>query len=647
MNAQNINLFDNQGNHFFLDLSRCIQESNSLKKSMEQFLCLLKKLDEWQIVLLWEWNSEINVLKCIEVSSGIDEALEDFKKISSSLELSYQKEAAPFQAFKEKKRVFVNDMKRDPRETSAQQAGIDSGLIIPLFNDFQLGYVLEIYKKGSIVTSSESNLHILIDWIQLQYEIFIKNNLIKNQLKTHKTILNSLVDAVYSCDIKGNVKTWNKGCELIYKWPEEEILGKSIKIFIPDQEQDHFNFLLQNFSQGKSLIHLETNAINKNKEIFVIHTTYTPIRNTNNELMGVAISAHDATCQAREKEAIQKSEEKYRSVIETTQEWIWEVDHHLQIIYSNHSVKNILGFSEEEIIGKELSSIIIEQEDLHYFQEHKTWKNQVFRIKRKNNEVCYLECSAIPFQVNHFEDKIGFRMISRDISTRVQLEQMKEEFISIISHELRTPLASIIASLDLLKSEERSKEENQKILAIIEKNSHLLNELIDNVLIIERLQSNRLEVSTERISLKQLVDCSIECTKVLADKKQINLRNELKDDIFINSDFALLSQVLINFLSNAIKFSHENSEIKIFTQTQEQCVQLLVADQGRGISKNFKGKIFQKFAQEDLSTKHTHKGTGLGLYICKQIITKLGGEIGFTSEETKGSTFYFSFQIAE
>ncbi|MCF7853083.1 MAG: ATP-binding protein [Simkaniaceae bacterium] len=138
---------------------------------------------------------------------------------------------------------------------------------------------------------------------------------------------------------------------------------------------------------------------------------------------------------------------------------------------------------------------------------------------------------------------------------------------------------------------------------------------------------------------------NIKCNQALADKKHISLCNELSENIYIEADFNQLSLVLNNFLSNAIKFSKENSKIRIYTNTENQRVRLSVSDEGRGISEDFKNKIFQRFVQEGALEHHIQTGSGLGLYISKEIIQRLGGEIGFVSEEAKGATFYFEFPV--
>lgn len=636
---------DKKGNQFFLDLARCIHESDSMQMALQQLLSLLTTMDKWQVILLWEWKSNENNLQCIEAFSEPDAKLEAFKHATKNLKASYDTLITPFHALKNKKSMFVTDMQEDPRFEIASQAGIEGGIVIPIFVNSHASYVLEIYKKGSLdVEKHALPLQVLVDWMRLQCEAFIQNLLTKKAFQSQKEVLDAMVDAVYSCDLQGNIQTWSKGCELIYKWEEEEILGKSIKTLIPDQEEDFFEVLLQNFSQGKPLLHIERNAVTKEGEIFVIHTTYTMIRNAEHAVVGVAISAHNATCQAREREAIEQREKKYKDVVENIQEWIYEIDHNLRIRYSNHSVEKILGLKIEDVEGRDIASLLVEEDDLKLFKEKKSWENKVLQMKGKDQQIYHIECSGVPFQSNNYANHVGFRIAARDISDKVHLQKMKDEFLSITSHELRTPLASIIAALDLLKDQEMLKEESLEIVQIIEKNSQILKELIDNIITVEKLQSNELSLVKERISLKSLVENSIESNKTLADKKHIRLCFEI-EDVFINADFGQLCQVLNNFLSNAIKFSPEHSTIRLYTTIQGQRVCLSVSDEGRGISEEFKPRIFQKFAQEDAFEKHTHDGTGLGLYICKEIIQKLGGEIGFTSKSAKGSTFYFEFPL--
>ncbi len=235
-----------------------------------------------------------------------------------------------------------------------------------------------------------------------------------------------------------------------------------------------------------------------------------------------------------------------------------------------------------------------------------------------------------------------------DITEYKKIDELKNDFIATVSHELRTPLTSIRGSLGLLHHglKDKVSAEQNKLFDISSNNTDRLLYLINDLLDLEKIASAKMAIyrCKERVNL--LLGYSIETNISYAEEFSIEF--VLADDIpelDIEVDAGRFVQIMANLLSNAAKFSHKGSKVDISAYVEDGMVVVTVTDYGKGIPKEFHAKIFQKFSQADSSSSRHYSGTGLGLNICKSLTEKMGGEIGFTSEEGQGSCFFVKFPL--
>jgi signal transduction histidine kinase len=231
-----------------------------------------------------------------------------------------------------------------------------------------------------------------------------------------------------------------------------------------------------------------------------------------------------------------------------------------------------------------------------------------------------------------------------DITERKQVENMKDQFISVATHELRTPLASIKGYMELILEEKIGpvSAEVGSCLGVVKRNADRLSHLTDDMLDLRRLESGKFELNLEPVSFHEIVDdCVSEIAPFLNEKKQ-RLHLELADGpIRIQADPIRLSQVLVNLLSNACKFTPERGEIRIRVEGEAEEVKVQISDNGIGIRKGDLERVFEPFAAIQKSTYV--KGTGLGLAVTKALVEAHGGRIWAESEgEGKGSMFTFT-----
>lgn len=236
----------------------------------------------------------------------------------------------------------------------------------------------------------------------------------------------------------------------------------------------------------------------------------------------------------------------------------------------------------------------------------------------------------------------------QDVTERMQLQQLKDEFISTVSHELRTPLTSIKGALGLVNSGTLGEvpESISKLLQVAQSNSERLSQLINDLLDIEKLIAGKMPFDLLAVEVVKELEYAVHNLQPYASQFAVNLQlDDIAPELKITADKLRLQQVVTNLLSNAVKFSGKNSTVKIVANRQSEQVRIEVHDSGIGIASEFQPRIFERFAQADGSSSRQSGGTGLGLAICKELVEQMGGTIGFSSVLHQGSVFYFTLPL--
>jgi len=326
-------------------------------------------------------------------------------------------------------------------------------------------------------------------------------------------------------------------------------------------------------------------------------------------------------------------------------------------------VKNIIGKTDFDFFPKKRAEMMT-KDDQHVLKEGKPIIDKIERATRPDGIDNYVSTTKIP----RYDDQgkiIGLVGITRDITRRMQLEQIrkekvhiekkvemlegmnrfKSEFISAVSHELRTPLA-IIKQLVTLVSNETVGEINSKqkeILTKTKNNIERLKKIIDEVLDISRIERGTLKFHYALVNLNDLVEDSADFFKELTGDRGINLDYDLPQkqvNLFIDGD--RITQVLFNLIDNALKFTEEKGRIKVEVKVFETKVRIGVIDTGVGITKPGMAELFNKFSQVSNIASAEKKGIGLGLSLAKELVERHGGEIWVESKLGVGSKFYFT-----
>lgn len=340
--------------------------------------------------------------------------------------------------------------------------------------------------------------------------------------------------------------------------------------------------------------------------------------------------------------------ERYRQILNAAKDGIIALDPDGCIDGVNPEIEHMFGYSEEQLIGQGIGALYEKTPShrelsafLKYVRGHPGNTSREFVGKRADGSTLLCDVAVTPMQLS---DGVHYVVIVRDITERKRVEEMKNQFVATVSHELRTPLTSIAGSLGLLVGGAAGDlpATAVRLIKIAHSNSERLVRLINDILDVEKIESGKMVFERRPILLQSLVRQSIDATAGYA--AQYDVRLELApgpEDALVMADADRLMQVMSNLISNAIKFSPTGESVSIGVEPIESRYRVTVSNKGEGIPEEFRSRIFSRFAQADASSTRQQGGTGLGLNIVREIITRLDGIVGFDSVPGEGASFYF------
>ena len=558
-------------------------------------------------------------------------------------------------------------------------------------HDVILNYECQFYRKDrSIIWVALSARRVLgPDGRTLYYSGFVtdisERKRIEEALAESRAqvrgIIDSTNDLIWSVDpVNFGVVTWNRALEDYFRNSRGIELRAGMtpeQLVPPDYVPVWIEFYQRCLREG-SFVSEYTVA---SKTIVLLLSM--SLLERNGEVFGIAVFGKDITKRKLIEDELRISKDRYRALVETSSDWLWEVDGNAKYTYAAPRVQEILGYAPGELLGRTAFELMPEVEARRVksifagiVATRRPFSSLTNTNLHRNGRLVILESSGVPI-FDRDGEFLGYRGMDRDVTDRVMAEQelrkhrehleelieertaelivakeqaeaadrVKSVFLATMSHELRTPLNSIIGFTELLEQERTgplNKEQKQQLGVVRESGSHLLN-LINDILDISKIEAGQLKVSRESFDLRSLIERTTRATKPLTEEKSIEFEVEIADDVnSISSDRRRVEQILLNLLSNAIKFTDEG-KIHVSCSLQGREVWVSVRDTGIGIRSQDVERLFKPFQQ--IQTGRHFEGTGLGLSICKKLLDLLGGRIEVHSEWGKGSTFSFALPI--
>ncbi|MBI3219894.1 MAG: PAS domain S-box protein [Bacteroidetes bacterium] len=522
---------------------------------------------------------------------------------------------------------------------------------------------IELKKLNGEISKQNESTQFNLDQIQkLQSELQI-------QEQKYRELIQNASDIICELNGRGNINFINHSVTRILGYQENDVLGQSfLEIISPDYletvaqhyfskvgsqaEYDYYEFPVRTQTG-------ETIWVGLNASFFYRYS----------KLIKIAIVARDITKQRIAEDELKKSRYEYENLVEAIPIGIYKLvpqqngdDHY---VYASPYWTEITGLSQQDIIKRpNLFAELIHPDDRFSFMTNHSPENNKLVWEGRiivNGELKFIRVESLNIIQNGVVIQNGF---IKDITIRKLAEldtqkakeaaekanAAKSEFLANVSHEMRTPLNGIIGFSDLLIKSKISAQQEKYIATVLQSAKTLLN-MIDDVLDFSKIVANKMVLHKEETNLQELAMELISVTQFESDAKKLKLLSTIDDLLpeHILVDDVRLKQILLNLLTNAVKFT-EKGEIEliirqVYERDNSQIILFAVRDTGIGIAPSQHEKIFEAFTQADLSTTKRFGGTGLGLTISNQLLQLMDSELKLVSEVGTGSTFYFELKV--
>ncbi|HEY8605990.1 MAG TPA: PAS domain S-box protein [Noviherbaspirillum sp.] len=467
-------------------------------------------------------------------------------------------------------------------------------------------------------------------------------------------VIDNIADGIITLDQFGKIVSINRAAVRIFGYQPQEVLGQNVKVLMPVVYHQAHDGYLQNFRDtGRTRVigvDREVTGRRKDGSLFSMELTVNEMwLNGERAFAGII---RDITERRENERKLRESNALLQAMMSSTSSFVYVRDLEGRFMYVNREYERLFDIAPGGAVGKTVEQVLPPALARHNRERDRalTEKDAPARLEDEltlpDPQRTFLVVRSPLF--NERGEMYGTCGVGTDISERKRAEDVKNEFISTVSHELRTPLTSIRGSLGLLSGGVAGDvpERARNLLAIANNNCERLVRLINDILDIEKIESGNMRFELVPQRLLPLVEQAVAATQGYA--AQYEVRVALRADApeaYVAADADRIVQVVVNLLSNAIKFSPQGGSVEVVMQQRPGVARVAVRDRGQGVGREFRTRIFQKFAQADSSDTRQKGGTGLGLSISRAIVERHHGRIDFADPPDGGSEFYFELPL--
>lgn len=454
-----------------------------------------------------------------------------------------------------------------------------------------------------------------------------------------RAIVDNALDIICSLNKNGEFTAISPAVESSWKFQPAELVGRQLSQFVSEEDVEH---CVEGLAKARSQRESKFEVRIKTKSGGMLHISWSV--HWSNEEQSYFCVGHDISDRKRAEELLRESESRIRLIIESMPVGLLITDSDGYIQMTNIQTDGMFGYRYEDLLGQHVSKILgddfnASSTELWSIASKYMGRHSDVRATRKDGSSIQLQLSMTDFTF-HGAKKILAAML--DMSERHAVEQLKKQLIGMVSHDLRTPLTMIQNTLTILQSEKlgRLDDRGKELVQAAGTETERLIEMINSLLDIEKMQTGKLQMDVQPVSVDSLISRSVTVVSHAAERHRVQVEAP-SSGCEVLADGAKLVQVMVNLLSNAIKFSPPDSKVTVQCKEGEGWLNIEVSDYGRGIPDGQSELVFEKFYQVEASDRSEKGGTGLGLAICKTIVEAHGGHIGVKSAVGRGSTFWF------
>ncbi len=476
----------------------------------------------------------------------------------------------------------------------------------------------------------------------------------------HTAIIKQSGEAVYLLNREGRILSWNRGAERIFGYSEKEALKKDIWSLVPQHEHGAVTSGINAIFQGQDINLMETIKIAKDGRLIDVLFSAQLITEPVFGESSIAITERDITGQKIADEKIRESENRFRDLFQATPYpmWVCDLDSSMFLEVNSAAVSHY-GYTRDEFLSKRITDILApgtskESSELSarkelnrqaYEEKHVLSDGRIIDVQLTSHLLKYKDFkSSLVIATDVTESKRAEDELKRSKERAERLLTTQEMFIANVSHEIRTPMNAIIGFTSLLERTHMT-DIQEEYLGAVRKSADTLLNIINDILDISKIDSGIISFESIPFSIVAQMHTLLSMLDSKARSQSISLRLVLSDSIptTVLGDPTRLSQIMINLIDNAIKFStYGEVLIKVDAEIKERdhvSITFEVIDHGIGIPESKLENIFERFIQAYADTTRKYGGTGLGLNIVKSLVELQNGEIKVKSVENAGTTF--------
>ncbi len=461
--------------------------------------------------------------------------------------------------------------------------------------------------------------------------------------------------AIFMLDPTGHVASWNAGAERIKGYRAPEVIGKHFSLFYPEEAIAR-DWPGQELREAMRLGRFEDEGwrVRKDGSLFWAGVVITALHDAQGKHRGFSKITRDLTERRAADERLRQSEDRFRVLLEGIEDYaIFMLDPEGRVTSWNSGAQRIMGYAVSEIIGESFERFFTPEDveagrprvELEAARLNRRFQEQAWRVRKDGTR--YWSDIVVTALNDERGALRGFAKVTRDLSERKRMESLEQqgrhltEFLAMLAHELRNPLAPIRNALAIMAMQGDMSPQIVWSREVLERQTAHLTRLVDDLLDVSRITRGKMRLQGATMDFHAAIQRAVEAVRPLVDERRHRLHvKTAADPLPVNGDMTRLTQVVVNLLNNAAKYTPAGGDITLETAIEGDDVVLRVKDSGVGMPEPLLERVFDLFAQGERTLDRSEGGLGIGLTLARRIVTLHGGTIVARSEGVgKGSEF--------